>query len=868
MKYLIFVLVLLFIIPVTAYATHQSTQCNLSITSEIIPITYITENRNNPDMSFYPGDGFHYLFKFNAIPECLSFSVDSVLSEGVFDVISHKSSVWPSFSDNDHSHKDYEVVPKYLTTYHFSKVLDVTQKCTVHRGGLRTCETASYTLSDPVFSYREDKELSKSESEKISSLNRDSNYKRTETQAWRFTNMQGEHTHTRNLHENESDESIKLFDDYVKSKCNDGIGKYGGCVYGHIELESKVINEKCLIAELNKMNITHDVTNDVCVPVNHNLSLKITGSKTSCYINDKGYDVCKTVKVTSSSSVNPPILSPEFEIILSKPPVKDRDNYDGKNKDDTYYPHDPIGIIHNPTLKWKDQRAETIQFVTTKTHDLKKEYEFDCNNNQCNHTISLDTVYPAIIELGNGEGITIYNSTVFDFGISEYQYFTTMTNMGDIMHTAKSTIQTNTVDYNPLFSSYPYPLLSDNKEFAFDDRQGLALYYFGSIDDDDIIHEKRRSKINFVYNVGVGLDPYTPHFLKQNFTLNEGITITKDTLQSHNETAVFSQSGYGKLYFEYPLGDIVIPDYIPKFENVTSFTTLFSVDFASKDTILDHYSMRYPELQFTKNVIIKSVNQNGTIIINDSIEFEIKPYEKIGTEYIRSYIYDKIKFDTDDDTFSEIIANDTYSMVQKYSGTGMLNVTISKTPVFFEEFTKQNSNINGTFSNKLTDLEKLTDTPETIRLTSPYDIGLSTVSPTTLIITVNGIPHTLHERYFSFGGKQTMIINVQTDNVLDANRSLGKIIINPPRNFGLIESIQVDNNIIKQPCQRGCILLFQPEKELTVSVYNKWGGVASVELEKIVRPITPTSTQPDYMVILAISMILVLIWVCYKKVRV
>lgn len=847
---MILLLVLLFI-PLTAYATHQSTQCNVSITNELIPITYITESRNNPDMSFYPGDGFHYLFKYSGTPECLSFGADPISSEGVFDVISHNS-----------QHKDYEVVPKYLTTYHFSKVLDVKQKCVVHRGGLRTCETASYTLGDPIFSYREDQELSKRDGEKISKFNRDSKYHKTETQAWGFTNMKGVHDHSRNSHENESDNSIKSFEDYILSQCS-GLEKYQGCVYGHVELENEIIHQKCLIEELDKMGVSHDVTSDVCVPVNHNLSLQVFGTKRSCYIDDKGNDVCKTVKVTSSSSVNPPILSPEFDIILTKPPVKDRDNYDGKNKDDTYYIYDPIGIIHNPSLLWKDFRSETIQFVTTKQHDLKKEYDFDCNLNECKHVLQLDTVYPALYNMGNGEGITIYNST--DFGINEYHYTSTMRNMGFEMYTAVNSIDSETVQYNPLFESYPYPLLSDNQEFAFDDRQGVALYYFGSIDG-DYTHEKRRSKINHVYNAGFGLDPYTPHLLRQNFTLNDGITITPDTLLSHNETAVFSQSGYGKIYFDYPLTDIVFPDYIAKFENVTSFTTLFSNDFAGKDTILQHYSMRYPELPFTKDIVIKLVNQNGTII-NDKIELEIKPYQKIGTEYIKGYIYDKIKFDTKDETFSQIISNDTYPMIQKYSDTGMLNVTISKTPVFFDEYTKQTDTIDETFSNRLADITELVKKPDTIRLSSPYDIGLSSISPTTLIITVNDIPHYLHERYFSFGGKQTILINTQTDNILDVDRSMGKIIVYPPRNFGVIESIQVDDDIIKQPCKRGCVLLFQPEKELFISVYNKWGGIASVQLEEIERPIIPTSSEPDYMVLLAISIILIMVWFVYKKVR-
>jgi len=783
------------------------------------------------------------------------------MSEGLFDVVSHNSIMWNNNIESTHTHQDLEMQLQYLTTTHY--YVDKIYNC---QNDDEDCESI-VLAEDSSYSVREDQTVPTSLQNLLDGLSTASTYtiRTEETQDWGFADADDSHEHGDYSHTNESDESIESFEDYINSECSN-LQEYGGCVFGHVELELELVDEKCLFDELYKANISHDMVNDECFDVDHTLSLSIMGTKINCYYLD-GLEICETVQVEQTKNLTPNVLSPEFEIILTDPPVKDRDNYDGKNLDDTYYPHDPIGIIYNPSLLWKDYRAETIQFETTKVYKLSNEYEYDCHSNQCEHKIELASVYPASYNFGNGQGITIYNTTSVDFGFHDFEYYSIATNLGNVISTTQNSMQIEVVDYFPEYISYPYPLLMDNQELAFDDRQAVALFYIGSVDGNDTF-EQRRSKINYVYNVDVGYDPWTPHIILQNFTLSEGTTVSDDVLLSYNQTAVFSEAGYGKIYFEHPLSDIIIPDGIPKFENVTSYTTMVSQDFAAKDTFLNYYTMRYPEASFTKNLIIKSVNQNSTIMYGDSIQLEVTPYEKINTEYITQYIYDKILFDLDDETFANIISGDTYPMEQKYSGVGIINVTISKTSVFFDEYVTQTSNVNATFSeNIISDLTSLLDSPDTIRLLAPYDFGLSALSPTTIIITTNNITHTIDERYYSFGGLEEIIINTQTDNILHADRDENKIVIYQPENFGLIDMVYVDDILILQECQSGCVILYPPEDEITVSAHNKWDGIALVALPEIIVSEIPISDEPNYMMILAIVILLVLVYVGYKKIR-
>lgn len=869
MKYFLIVLIIL-IIPAFAYATHQnsqSTNCSISMSNEIIPILFINEERINPDGSFYAGDGFHYLFTFSGIEECLSFTALPILSEGIFDVISHNSIMWSSEIEKNHSHEDYTMEAKYLTTFHYYEIVGYSAtyphnhhcKCAIHM------HTDPIFSDSPIFSYREDETLSDSSMVKINNFNKDTGkYLKTETQDWGFTNMDYIHEHEDYLHIKESDELITSFDNYVKSKCNNLV-KYSGCVFGHVELDTEMINEKCMFDELSKMGVSHNIEEDFCVDVNHNLSLTVQGTRLSCGTDDKGNVSCKTVKVTNTQNINPNILPSEFEIILVDPPVKDRDNYDGKNKDGTYYPHDPIGIIHNPGVLWKDSRSETIQFVTTKVHDIKKEYEYDCNFNQCDHTLELNSVYPALYQFGNGNGITILNGTSYDtIGNHMIKYSGVMYNISREIGVGTGAINVELVPYEPKYSqNHPYPLLKDIQEYAFNDRQAVILHYLGSMQN-DVIYSERRSLINEIYNVGVMLDSWNFNFISQNFTFSEGNTISDGTMESNEKNSMFVKEGYGKIYFDYPLRDIIVYNGMTKYYNVTSYTTLYSTNFAGIDsTLLDHFNMRYPETPFTKNITIKSINQNGDII-NDKIELEIIPYEN-KSEYLDVYLYDKIMYDTSDSIFANVVSSDTNPTHDKINGTGILNGLIVKSFITMKNYNQYVNDSIETFDRDIVDKVQYGTTGDDMIYRVPTDVMLSLLTPQTFKVTVNdSITRNISTLYYKFGGNQTMTINTQNDNIIEVDRSIGFTKIKSIKNFGYIEKLYVNDKLVERSCKNGCTLFMLQPTELTVVAENIWGGTAYGVIPKEPQPIIYEFKEPNYEIITGMIIIGVISLAVYR----
>lgn len=863
---------MLLLIPLSAYATHQSLEkpCSISLDGKLFPILYNKQYRNNPDGSLYPGDANHFVFKFKGSETCQEFRAEPIKSNGAIDILAHYVVMGPlntHFEKNIHSHNDLEMVPKYLKTTHYYKktVTDVIFHGS-KGGGNNWYEEIFYLSEKPIISIRDGNEPTKSQLKKINKYG--THYLRDdiiikETFDWGFTKIGTDHLHGKEDHIFEDSDSIIFFENFVQNACSN-LSKNQGCVFGHLEIDTKIIKEKCLFKELEKLHVSHQIQDDVCVAVYDEISLSVQGKKIQCSDNE-----CKSIKVSKTNNLLPSIASPNFELILEKPPLKDIDYYDAKNLNGTYYLHDPVTLVHNPTLMWKESRDKTIQFETTKTSPIILEDDFDCNENDCNYVIPLDSLHPTSHDFVNGQGISIFNATSDDeITLHTFDYHTTAFNINREIAFATSSTVSEIVNYNPQLDCHPYPLLQDNFELAYDDRQATACHYMGNLRN-DTLYTGERSKINNYYNVGLGYDPYLPEFLNQNFTFSEGYNSSEHlALESYNDTAMFIQEGYGKLYFEYPLGNVVFDNNnVPQYENVTSFTTLYSNNFAAKNTLLEHYSMRYPENPFTKNIVIKNINQNGTKLDSD-ITLEVKPYDIIDAEYIREYIFDKIFFDTSDKMFAEIISNDTYPMHQKYSSKGILNVTISKTMIFFDEHTKQMDTGNKNFSGKLTDLTELIQSPDTLRLSMPYDIGLSSLSPTRLIITVDGITNSFDERYFVYGNTLKIIVNTQKDNILKVERSIGKIIIHSPANFGQIMSVYVDKNPVKQECTFGCVLLFQPEKDLRISVENRWGGIATVDSAKIIRDTIPIYKEPDYRIIVGIIGILVMGYFVWSRFRV
>ena len=173
-------------------------------------------------------------------------------------------------------------------------------------------------------------------------------------------------------------------------------------------------------------------------------------------------------------------------------------------------------------------------------------------------------------------------------------------------------------------------------------------------------------------------------------------------MESNESNSMFVKDGYGKIYFDYPLRDIIIYNGMTKYYNVTSYTTLYSNNFGGIDsTLLDHFEMRYPETPFTKNITIKSINQNGDII-NDKIELEIIPYEN-KSEYLDVYLYDKVMYDTDNSIFAEVVSLDTNPTHDKINGTGILNGLMIKSFIPMKNYNQYVDNSIETFDRDIVD---------------------------------------------------------------------------------------------------------------------------------------------------------------------
>ena len=736
-------IILFFIIPHDVDAQYAAPyDCKISISASILPVLYNEENRANPDNTLYPGDGFHYLFKFKGSDTCRGFGPQAISSEGAYNVLSHNI-----------LHDNLDIVPKYLTTFHYSKITSITTDCTVHRGGTRTCNTSYAIFDSPVFSYREDKKLGSTDAKKISYYSKNNNkYLKTETQSWGFTKIGENHPHGIDAHVFEDTSSIDSFDNSVKSQCSD-LGKNEGCVFGHVEIDTEMQQTKCLIDELEKMGTSHNLeeSDDVCVNVTNQVSLTVKGLKRVCGVNDRGHVVCKTITVSRSAGTNTTILEPGYGINLLKNPLPDTSGYDAKNLDGTYYVHDPLSIIHIPDLKWKNQRAETIQFSTEKTYELKKEYDYDCIKNECDLFLESSGVKPHNIILGNGDGITIYNATSDEFlGTNTFDYSMNVYNMNRQINSLSANTEALVVKYDPQYTNYPYPRIADDQRYSFDDRQAAALHYFGSNgggpDDIPGTHQERRSLINDFYQIGFMFDPWYPVKTNQTFawsgannsgiipevmTMNLDIILAKEEnssiipFETYGNDAMFVKSGYGKVFFDYPLSSVIFDSKTgaPKYENVTSYVTLKSSDFAGdKVTYLTFWEFMVPESSFVTDFIIKTINQNGTIT-NNPIHVIAAPQLENGAVYLTEYLDEKITHDSKDQGLAKVIVDDTYPMTFDHSAIGIINEKLRRTASQFQQFEnisyETNSEKDGIF--QLSE-DYLKESKE-LRLQIPLEIG-------------------------------------------------------------------------------------------------------------------------------------------------
>ena len=649
---------------------------------------------------------------------------------------------------------------------------------------------------------------------------------------------------------------------------------------------------------------------DACaIPATDGAKLELTASghywTPHHYANDIPVRGLEEVSVGRGPSLQDGGLS----ITLTKPPLHHAEGYDAKNLDGTYYHGDPIYVRHEPSWKWKDERGAHIVFETHRLPPgtLPVIDEFDCPSlsssadgnvtaapapytvtQPCEHTVKVDSP-PWLAErlwFGNGDGLTVrIADTLHDFGTYEFAYNMTAYNLGRHVAGAANSTEAEIVPYEPSYEmGYSYPVLADSREYAFDDRHGIAMRYGGSLQE-NVLHPMRRSFINGWDGTGGGHDPYAYNRFGQDHVLDTGRNSSPDhTALEHvqdTQTAMFVQGGHGTVLFEWPVSGWVFSTHnqtttrgpvsvtVAKAaanENVTSHLQVYSRDFAGKDTLLYETVMRYPEMPFAKHVTIQSVDHTGSVQTADYITLRVTPYMELGSEYLTDYIRDKITWDTGDSTIAQIVLNDTHPMTQEWrTSDGVISATVLRTSVHFGDIAIQNST-GLPFSGRLADLHELAEHPETLRLTAPYDLGLSVLAPTSLHVSINGSDeHAIRHKYYSFGGSEIISINAQRDNPADISREPGRIIIRQPENFGIIKHVEINGALLQQPCPTGCTVMFRPDTAPDIVLYNEWGGEARGAAGALHMANAPQTDGPRWQVMGIAVVMLALSYVTYKR---
>ncbi len=670
-------------------------------------------------------------------------------------------------------------------------------------------------------------------------------------------------------------ESKNKFKSTVESRCN-SVKRYSGCISGMASVSGNIAK-----------NCTDN--SDPCINKSAKLELTITGKKKVCRSSGDGGSKCSIIPVVRTATISPDVLIPNLDVTLSIEQVQDKDRYDARNLDGTYYLWDPIVVRHVPELLWKNHRENTIHFETVKTPDLKIETHIECGLNSCNKVLKHTGVTPSPWSLGNGDGITMYNATgTSDLGRNFFSYDTDVFNAGILLDSDSDKTDALAVRYKPEYSQYPYPLLSDDHRTSYEDRAAVALHYFGSHgggpDDDAGIHEDRRSKINDFLYAGAGFDPWNLVLFNETLAWSEardvGILKEHDAVskfadvaktqnpsvtpcETFEETAMLVKAGYCKVYFEYPILDTVHGSTGPRYENATLFNTLVSRNFAGQVlTYLSHYEYRFAESFFNSNLHVRSVGNNGTV--NPvAITVDVMPYSQMQS--IQEYTREKVGHDSDDPGLAKIISQDVYPVKYSESGTGSLDVKLRRTASNFEVY-----QTNGNQSLANLDIVSLSslyfENSQNARLDVPLDVGYGALSPVTIQVTAANMTKKFHHGYVDFSTDSQILINLAKDNTLDVTRNPGSVTITAHPGFGEIAKLYADDTAINAACNTKCTISTKDNEKISITAENAWGGLAHGVAPEFVPEERPSASS-NLIPIALFALLLVLTYWVYRRAK-
>lgn len=480
-----------------------------------------------------------------------------------------------------------------------------------------------------------------------------------------------------------------------------------------------------------------------------NISLTISAYTWVC-IPDIG---CYKVRIRDTARVAPQVVAPIVLINTTMHMLLDPHGYPTMNLDQTYYPWDPIAVEHRAIFEHGDERAGTIAFRYDRVHPgLLEEGGLGCDA-PCQARLEVDgeaagtgfLPYPGTY--GNGGGIYAYTAPSEDsLGPRTISYRVTVENMGVPINSNHNDTGAMVVRYDPVFGHHPYTVLADGHPRSYDDRQGVAIRYEGSVGsgpgDDGLLHPDRRAKITGFHPETVArsasalvepmvLDPtllswnstWAPphpggyHQARQEFagavagaaalpdhpfrsTSGGGCSYDRDGEAGCH--LMFLYASHGAVRFAQSISQVILVDNAHRwYENVTTINQLASDGWAGHrlNTVLN-YTYTYPHTELANIFRMTSYGSDGApgtggetlsvaavphLITHDRrSDFAVPPgpSTRMGI-MLDQYILAKTLHDTGDPVMAQMTASEAYGMTQSIQGAGEITTQINKTALEF-----------------------------------------------------------------------------------------------------------------------------------------------------------------------------------------
>ena len=602
---------------------------------------------------------------------------------------------------------------------------------------------------------------------------------------------------------------------------------------------------------------------------------------------------CWCATKTASDAIHPRTVAPVTETIFTEHVLQDPYRYNATNADMTNYPWDPIAIEHAADFTWGTEREGTITFEYDRTFDpLVQEGGYECDK-ICMEKLRVGVIRmdgtdtciardgcPAgphdAIGIGfvdyswhgtNGGGMYAYTApAISDAGNQSITYDVTVLNEGRMINTHQNITEQLVVEYMPVFEHYEYPVLKDSQRYAYDDRQGMVIWYGGSVgsgpDDNGVLNPDRRSRINAFYPVtmiysdgdflmdGDETSSARPPILIDSKLLQwdsvghinathphtdrDGGTDNYSPGESWHTTgkghAMFSGQGYGILRLAQSISELILGEHNSKnwYYNATTYNEIASDRWAGHDSYRNwNYTYQYPHTPFAQWYNMTSYNSNLDTADNSlavkmaahythtARDIPIFPDDKNVIVSVRDYMYAKTLHDTDNEMFAEGIRGEMHPMTNNAAGIGTLSMWVNKTAIEFPAGYVPEPGILG-----LSIYHSLDgDAPMMLYMTA----GDADVIASYTFEFWND----MHLEFGQGGGWE-----LDARRLTSAGDDTGAARLSVHEKFGEVSEITVDGVYSGGggiDCHPSCIVTVPLNG--TVEAYNRWGGTAATVLD-------------------------------------